>query len=406
MKIFAGMLFFLVCIGFGQRALAEDTSTLPLKANNAPLILVMGEDTFPFQFIDQNNKPAGILVELWQEWSLVTQTPIEIRPYNWGESLQRLQDGTGDIHIGMTTNALRQQKFDFASPITSLQTYLFIHKSIKKKLQLLDLLPYQIGIVAGSSHEQTLLDINPHFTFRKYPSREALLDGAANGEVLVFAGIEGYQRNLALEQDIANEYYSSSRLPITKVGLSPAVIKGNDELVNQINAGFKQIDVEQIRKIERRWLGYNRQNSGVMIAMQTNVEPFVDIGIDGRPHGLFVDLWNLWSEKTGISIDFIIGDMNTSIGDIKRGFADVHIGYPESNEMRTGLQQAWHLTSVKSRFFSLQNDIENIEHQDNIRIGVFPTAPYLSEIHKLFPKAQLRFYETTSAMANATIKGI
>jgi len=367
--------------------------------------IVMGQDTYPFQYMDDSGQPAGILVDLWREWSLVTSIPVSFEVRNWQQSLDSVRNGQYDVHIGMSPNDSRKAFFDFANPISSLQTFLFVHKSIGDKHRLTDLLPYQIGIVDGSSHEQTLLAMNTDFSFRKYPNREALLLAAVNGEVLVFAGIEGFQRNMSLEQNIATEYYISSRIPIDKTDISPAIAKGHPALLATINAGFAAIDAQQIERIERRWLGYHRENAGVLIAMQTNVEPYADIGNDGLPHGLYVDLWKLWSQKTGISIDFVVGDMNSSVEDIKRGFADVHIGYPESNEMRTGLEQAWHLTSIKSRFFSLKNDIQDLNKIENVRIGVFPTAPYISEIHKLYPKAQLRFYESIDQLVDATIKG-
>lgn len=403
MKLIIGLLLFLV-INIANTAQAIENLQNTVVANTT-LKIVMGEDTYPFQYVDENQQPAGILIDLWREWALVTNTKIEFQIQNWQQSLELLQSGEADVHIGMVPNAARQEFFDFSNPITSLQTYLFIHNSIGKKHKLTDLIPYKIGIVEGSSHEHSLLAINPNFSFRKYSGRDALLAGAMKGEVLVFAGIEGYQRNMVLEQNIANDYYSSSRLPIGKVVLAAAVKKGNDLLLAKINLGFEKVDIEQVKRIERRWLGYNRQNTGLLIAMQSNVEPFVDIGSDGLPHGLFVDLWKLWSSKSGIDIDFVVGDMNSSIEDIKRGFADVHIGYPESNEMNTGLKQAWHITSVKSRFFSLKKNITDLSALGNIRIGVFPTAPYISEIHHLYPNAQLRFYESTELMVQAALKG-
>jgi diguanylate cyclase (GGDEF)-like protein len=401
LKLIVGLLFCLV-ISTANIVFASSQDTAVAEGT---LKIVMGEDSYPFQYVDENQHAAGILVDLWREWALVTDTKVEFLIQNWQQSLDQLQSGDADIHIGMASNASRQTLFDFSNPITSLQTYLFIHKTIGKKHQLSDLVPYKIGIVNGSSHEQSLLAVNPNFNFQKYSSREALLVGAMNGEVLVFAGIEGYQRDMALEQNIANDYYSSARIPIAKVDLVAAVRKGKAQLLAKINQGFEKVDVEQIKRIERRWLGYNRQNAGLLIAMQSNVEPFVDIGNDGLPHGLFVDLWKLWSSKSGISIDFVVGDMNSSIADVKRGFADVHIGYPESNEMNTGLKQAWHITSVKSRFFSLKKNIADLNTLDNIRIGVFPTAPYISEIHDLYPNAQLRFYESTELMVDAALKG-
>ncbi|MGI2169879.1 transporter substrate-binding domain-containing protein [Shewanella sp. MF05960] len=365
-----------------------------------PLVIVMGEDTYPFEYLDEQGNAAGILVDLWREWSTITNTKVRFVARHWLASLTQLEQKHADVHIGMTETAERSRVFDFAHPFTTLNAYLYVHKSINSKKRISDLIPYQIGIVDGSSHEVMLKDLEPRLSFKRYKNREQLLQAAANGDLFVFAGIEGYQRNVALEQDIAANFYSSSRILIKKIGLSPAVNKGNQQLIDKINHGFELISPKVIKQIERRWLGYHKQTSGVVIAMQNGVEPYADMGTDGLPAGMLVDLWKLWSKKTGINIDFVTGDMNSTIDDVKTGVADVQIGYPESKEMRSGLKQAWHIISVKSRFFSRKQHIENIE-QSTMRIGVFPTAPYIGQVKSAFPKAQLRFYDTLDEMIKA-----
>ncbi|WP_137226971.1 transporter substrate-binding domain-containing protein [Shewanella sp. MEBiC00475] len=380
---------------------ATDFDKNDLVDQQSPLIIVMGEDTYPFQYLDDKGTPAGILVDLWREWSVFSGTKVQFVSRHWQQSLEQLEENKADVHIGMSQNEARLEKFDFANSFTSVNTYLYVHKSLNSKKQISDLVPYQIGIVTGSSHEATLSALEPKLSFKRYQNREQLLQAAVNGDLFVFASTEGYQRNLELEQDIAANFYSSSRILIKKINLSPAVSKGNTELINKINRGFELIPAKITKQIERRWLGYHRQTSGVVIAMQNNVEPYIDIGTDGLPHGMLVDLWTLWSEKTGINIDFVAGDMNSTIEDVKRGVADVHIGYPESQEMRTGLKQTWHIISVKSRFFSTNLNLKNIKNND-MRIGLFPTAPYISDIKKAFPKAQIRFYDSLDSMVKAS----
>ena len=381
-------------------AVAVHTDENTKQYSSEPLLIVMGEDTYPFEYLDEHGNAAGILVDMWREWSTVTNTKIRFVARDWQSSLTQLEQKHADVHIGMSETTDRLRVFDFAQPLTTINAYLYIHKSINSKKSINDLIPYQIGIVSGSSHEAMLKELEPRLSFKHYKNREQLLQAASNGDLFVFAGIEGYQRNVALEQDIAANFYSSSRLLIKKIGLSPAVNKGNQALIDKINQGFELISPKVVKQIERRWLGYHKQTSGVVIAMQNGVEPFADVGIDGLPAGMLVDLWKLWSKKTGINIDFVTGDMNSTIDDVKTGVADVHIGYPESKDMRSGLKQAWHIISVKSRFFSHKQNIENIE-QSTMRIGVFPTAPYIAQVKSVFPNAQLRFYDTLEQMVKA-----
>ncbi|MBB1441328.1 transporter substrate-binding domain-containing protein, partial [Shewanella sp. SG41-4] len=258
-------------ISLPAQAIHSDKANTSLHPS--PLVIVMGEDTYPFEYLDETGTPAGILVDLWREWSIITDTKVQFVSRHWQQSLDQLEQKKADIHIGMTQNQARLKKFDFAKPFTSLNTYLYVHKSLSSKKQISDLVPYQIGIVSGSSHEATLSALEPKLSFKRYQNREQLLQAAVKGELFVFAGIEGYQRNLALEQDIAANFYSSSRILIKKINLAPAVVKGNLDLLNKINHGFELIPAKVIQQIERRWLGYHRQTSGVIIAMQNGVEP-------------------------------------------------------------------------------------------------------------------------------------
>ncbi len=367
--------------------------------------IVMSQNTYPYQFVDDDGLPRGVLIDIWREWANKTNSQVTFKPIRWEETLDYVSQHENIIHAGLAITDSRLENFSFSETISNLSSYLFIHESVDIRQQVSDLVPFRIGIVSGSAHQDNLLAIEPKLTFKAYPTRNDLLDAAANGEVYVFAGIEGYQRNLTREQKITHDFNNASRLPIKQIALAAAVAKGNNELVKFINDGFSLIDPVIVKQIERRWLGYNNAEKAVLIAMQSGVEPYADIGADGLPHGLLVDLWQLWSEKTGIKIDFVSGDMNSSVDLIKRGLADVHIGYPESNELRTGLKQAWHITSAKSRYFSLPDKLNTLNPNANLRIGVFPTSPYINEVKSYFPNAQVKFFEDIELMTLAVQKG-
>lgn len=369
------------------------------------LIVVMGEDSFPYQFVDNNGEATGLLVDLWKEWGKRTHTPLVFVARHWNESLAQLQQGKAQVHIGMGKTPEREQRFDFADAIVNVSTYLYLHKSLQGKKNIKELIPYQVGIVSGSSHEAELRRLEPRLVFKYYQSRETLLAGVAAGETVVFAGLDGYLRDPASNQTIAANYPLNIRIPIKAMQFVPAVMKGNTELLNKIKAGFNGFDPKFIQQTERRWLGFNGQKPGIVVAMQLGVEPFVDLGVDGLPHGFYVDLWRLWSAKTGIDINFISGDMNGTVNDVRQGLADAHIGYPESDDMKTGLTRAWQLYTVKSRLFLYQQQLTDLQSVKGKRIGVVPTAPYLVSLRKALPDVALRYYDNMDAMVAAARAG-
>ena len=380
---------------------AQDVTGLQAQS----VIAVLGEDSYPFQYVDDDGHPSGLLVDLWREWGKVTGIDIVFVARHWQDSLAQLKQGRAQIHIGMARTTAREAFFDFANPISEVNTNLYLHKELVGKTNFASLIPYQIGVVSGSSHESELHQREPLLNFRQYPSREALFKAVVSGEILVFAGMEGYLRDQPQQQDIGALFPTNTRLLIKKTDLCPAVKKGDAALLAKINQGFAKLDPQFIHQIERRWLGYQRQQSGLTIAMQLGVEPYVDIGVDGQPHGLYVDMWRLWSEKTGIDIDFVPGDMNGSLEEVRRGVADVHIGYPESDDMKTGLNRAWLLYTVKSRLFVYGEPITDLRNLKGTRIGVVPTAPYIAQLKQQLPDVQLRFYDSIAAMVHGARQG-
>lgn len=387
----------LLCLSLGLSFLAY--------SDDKPLTLVMGEDSYPFQFIDENGDPQGLMVELWKEWSRVNRRPVVFVSRVWRDSLTQLQDGRADVHLGMAINPDRERLFDFADTISEVNTYVYLHKQLQGRTSLEQLRPFQIGIVQGSTFENELNARVPGLTFKRFPTRESLLEAADRGELVAFAGMEGYMRDQRLQQKLSVDFPINTRVLVRQTDMHPAVQKGNEALLRQINEGFARLSSDFTRKLERRWLGYQRQQSGLAIAMQLGVEPFVDLGVDGLPHGLYVDLWRLWSEKTGVPINFIPGDMNGSLEDVRTGRADVHIGYPESDDMNTGLYRAWHMYTVKSRLFLHGNQITDAKALKGKRIGIFPTAPYVAKVRAALPDTQVRFYNGMEEMLNAVHQG-
>jgi len=73
--------------------------------------------------------------------------------------------------------------------------------------------------------------------------------------------------------------------------------------------------------------------AAIVIACDLTNEPFTNIDESGNPSGLYIDMWRLWGEKTGRSIDFFMTDWGGSISAVETGRADFHSGLYYSEEM-------------------------------------------------------------------------
>ena len=395
LKLFNQLLCILYLVFFSSSLFAVEEQ---------PLIVVMNADSYPYQFIDDKGAPQGILVDLWKDWSLLTAIDVEFVVRDWEDVLVRDDIDQTIVHIGTTARLESKEQFDVAKPIWSANSYLYLSASLINKRNISELQPYKIGIVSDSSCEDELLAVEPGLVFKRYNNRQDLLQGALAGEVFAFADSEVNANNSAHNQ-VTALFPTSNRLLIKQNEIRPVIINGQASLIQQIDIGFSQIPDERMSEIEVYWLGAGQQKGGIRIASTVNIEPYVNIGGDGNLHGLYVDMWDLWSEKTGVPITFTQGTMKSTIALVREGKADVHIGYPESESLKTGLQREELLYRVKSRLFSLNKPIGSLDELTHSRIGAVPTAPYLDKLSQQLPDADIRLYGSVDAMIEAVISG-
>lgn len=64
----------------------------------------------------------------------------------------------------------------------------------------------------------------------------------------------------------------------------------------------------------------------ISVTYCTDCVPFHFRDEQGQPAGMIVDLWRLWSEKTGVAIDFHPASWSESLQRVKDGRSQVHAG--------------------------------------------------------------------------------
>jgi len=93
---------------------------------------------------------------------------------------------------------------------------------------------------------------------------------------------------------------------------------------------------------------------------------------DLKPAGMMIDLWRLWSNKTGVKIDFVPASWNQTIEQVKTGKSQVHAGLFFSKERSRFLTFGAKLSNTDTHVF-LHRDlpsINNLVDLSGYRIGV------------------------------------
>ena len=125
----------------------------------------------------------------------------------------------------------------------------------------------------------------------------------------------------------------------------------------------------------------------LIVSIAKNYSPFTVISPTGEPTGLFVEMWRLWSEQTGVPVKFLADDFLGSLDTIRNGRADVHSGLFVNERRGEWMAFSDPIHEIKtSLFFRADADAySTLEDMAGKRIGAiegFSQLRYLIDNHK------------------------
>ncbi len=147
----------------------------------------------------------------------------------------------------------------------------------------------------------------------------------------------------------------------------------------------------------------------LVIAMSKSFQPLTFINSEGKPAGLFVDIWKLWSEKTGHKIEFLPSTWSQGIENLRNGKADIHSGLaitPEREQWINFSQPLYENTFYL--FFPLhQGKPLPVGELSGQKIGVVRNSSQEEYLKKNYPEIELiRFGSTEEAILSAAAGNI
>ncbi len=379
-----------------------DTNTV-----NQTLTIALSNQSFPYHFLDDNNRPAGMLVDFWQLWAEKQNVSINFKHYNWQDSLEAVEQGQVDFHAGLMQVESRKGRFAYSESIFTQNSYIYLHRDMPMITSIDELSPYAIGVIEGSSQALSIIEKNKAIKLREFTDRNTQFDAALDNQIMAFAAsntlTQGYERI-----DAIREFYPKyRRLKYFEGQYSTAVSIGNKHLLQLINDGIAKISQEQKDAIYQKWTQMIRKSDALQLVFTSNLSPYMGVSPSGRAQGLFIDIWRLWSETTGIDVEFVPETMSGSIELVKQEEADVHLAYPEKNPSTTGLKIASHVYTSHSKIFVAKDAMSanSIEGLYGKRVGLFTTSPYLTQFKTSYPQITVREFASHGEMILAIEKG-
>jgi len=364
-------------------------------------------DCVPFHFRDEQGDPAGMIIDLWRLWSQKTGIPIEFRSALWDDSLAMVGAGVVDIHAGLFFNEKRDKFLDYGVALRKTDTHVFINKNLPTINRLEELTAYRIGVLAEDFVEGHLKKRLPKADIVPYPNYASIIAALKDGSLRVFAadtptGIFHLQR-----EGLVDRFSFSKNLLLYQNDWYAAVQEGNASLIKTINKGMSKISPAERSKIGRRWVGITneKKSDALLISMDRDYSPMTFLNAQGLPAGFLVDLWRLWSEKTGKPIKFRENNFGESVEALRTGEADIQAGLFINEERRKWLSYGPEVYQIKTGLYHLAS--ENIPNNpamfDEQVIGVIKGTHQETIARTRWPDLRLMLFESPQELIQALL---
>jgi two-component system sensor histidine kinase/response regulator len=375
----------------------------------AMIKLSCGNDSAPYQFMNAEGQPDGFLVDLWKEWSDRTGIKVEFVLSDWNATLENIKTGITDGHTGLFYDASRADLMDFASKQYLSKVYFWVHNDFAHIKDVKQLRPFRVGVIKGDYAVDFIREKYPQIELGIFENNQLMFESIAAGDIKVFVKELPIAQYYLNKLYLADQFGFSEDLAIHQNWYYAAVKKGDPELLAAVKKGFSQISWKTRNALSRKWFDIYNEKSGeaLKIALAENFTPLGMRDFNGKPIGILVDVWTLWSEKTGTKIEFVMKEWEDTIAAIKSGECHIHAGLFISGSRSHWMSFSQPLFPLQSYFFYNK---EKISVADTVNIGQYTigvvSGTYYEEYMKRhYPQANLKMYPGFLELIKAAAAG-
>ncbi|MBF0289873.1 MAG: transporter substrate-binding domain-containing protein [SAR324 cluster bacterium] len=263
------------------------------KQQSDALIVAIDRDYIPYTFINAQGKPAGMIVDLWREWSQLTKREVRFRATSWADTLEGLKSGEIDIHSGLSYSLDRSKWIDFSQQIyrNSSRIYYPVEGDFFGDISQFN--ERTLGVRTGTFQEAEVRRLYPTAKLLSFKTTkemvEALIDQKIDALLQEEPIVESLLRQMGLQGELRKgkeRYFVST--------IHAAVLKGkaNSTLLKDINKGLNSLKKEKLATIESNWItdptlrfyGKGMYDADIGISYEErqwlNAHPVIQLGSD------------------------------------------------------------------------------------------------------------------------------
>ncbi len=158
-------------------------------------------------------------------------------------------------------------------------------------------------------------------------------------------------------------------------------------------------------------------NESVRIVLPDTEGPLCTVSDGGEAEGLLADIWRIWGEKSGLSVDFLIVPEEQCLPALKDGRADILGLYsPLASELSSGETEAFEMDEdvvLSDSFYSAESSLYIRRNRDSLpqadlegeRVGVIAGSPQEHWIESGFPGVETAPFSDYSSLTGALLAG-
>lgn len=380
------------------------------------ITIAINETSFPYHGLDQDKNAIGIMSDMWRLWAKKQQVEIDFVVFPWIETLNQVSTGAIDIHAGLSIIDSRRKYLHYSKPLFPILTHIYVHQKLTTVNDVSDLKPYTIGVVQGSAHPEMLAKKHPELQQKLFDSRHDLYQAALNNELLAFTGLEKLSENHPDYKNLMQRFPAHKYLRYQQGDYGVAVALENKKLMTFVEQGFAKISIEERSAIERKWLGISKQKGSLLVAFDPNFPPYMAVTQAGKPQGLLIDMWRLWSKQTGIPIEFLARELSENIDLLKQQQVDVLLAYPNNQEkvdQTIFAESIYHANAQLYVANSLIKTVNNnsttaihslqgfIEKYPLQQVGIWRESVVKKRLKAEYPHMKFRYFDSLNSMYEA-----
>jgi len=313
-----------------------------LEESEKPLVIALRNDLPPMFFLNIEEQPVGMYVDVWKLWSKKTGHAIRFNMAKWKDIPESLKNGSSDIIGLLLYSQDRTEWIGFSQALYDTSARIFYLTTMPEDIKINDLDGKRVGIINGIANEQDIRKGHPDIELIFFPTVEDLIYGVLDGNISAFINAPGSALTVLSRMGLSGNFQVSDEVLFPKK-LHAGVLKGNKELLALVDSGFDAISNKELADIEARWIPdpskrYYTSTDPIRLTIAEEKwikhHKTVKVGLpDGFPPMMFTDdnsfkgmipeYLDVFNRKTGLRFELTLASLSELPEQIKNRQADI-----------------------------------------------------------------------------------